>query len=530
MTAADTRTRPASRDGAREPRARGRRPVSTSPFFTSALDGAPHWAVGALTALQAALLSLLVLVLPAIAAFVATSADPSNADVGWVRAVRVGAALWLAGHGVPLHVSGVTIGLVPLGVTGLAVFACYASARRSGSPTASGFVAGVASYGLSVALVAGVVAPADLARAVAGAVVVAVLGLGGGLLRRPDAPSWRETSRPVWSRLTPAVRCGAAAGLLAAALLLLAAAALTLLWIVAGRATIGDVVRGIGVDGIGGFVFAAAELAYLPNLVVWALAWLAGPGFHVGAGTHFAPGEVAVGPMPAVPMLGALPTADFAGGAARAVPVVLVLVGALAGWYVHRRLRSTRWTTVVAAVATAGLTTAVLVLVLVAAASGSAGPGRLAEVGAQAWLVGLYTGAGVLLGAALVAVPTDGAVRSGVLRAVRGVDGEEPRVRVRARGVVAEAPVVAVPVGAEADDATPARGAVDPQPDDGDQGLEPRDADPAPTDEGQAAAEPTGAPDVPGAARPGKPLPGEPGQSRTASRPPASPFAVRTRR
>jgi hypothetical protein len=422
VTAPDTRTRPGSRDDAREPRPRGRRPVSTSPFFTSALDGAPRWAVGALTALQAALLSLLVLVLPAVAAYVATSADPSNADVGRLRSVRVGASLWLAGHGVPLHVAGVTIALVPLGVTALAIFTCYASARRSGNPSAAGFVAGVATYAATAALVAGVVAPsgADVARAVSGALVVAVLGLGGGLLRRPDAPSWRAVSRPVWSRVTPSLRCGAAAGLLATALLLLAAAALTLLWIVAGRATIGDVVRGIGVDGIGGAVYAAAELAFLPNLVLWALAWLAGPGFHVGAGTHFAPGEVAAGPMPAIPILGALPTAGFAGGAARLVPALLVVVGALAGWYVHRRLRTARWTTVLAAVGAAGLTTAVLVLVLVAAAGGPAGPGRLAEVGAHAWLVGLCAGGGVLLGAAVVAVPSDPSVRAAVGRALRG--------------------------------------------------------------------------------------------------------------
>ena len=60
-------------------------------------------------------------------------------------------------------------------------------------------------------------------------------------------------------------------------------------------------------------MLAVAELAYLPNLVVWALAWLTGAGFAVGAGTHFAPDDVVGGALPAVPMLGALPSADVVG-------------------------------------------------------------------------------------------------------------------------------------------------------------------------------------------------------------------------
>ena len=77
----------------------GRRTVpgdtSRPTFFASALDGAPRWATGALAALQAAVLSLAALTIPAVAAFVATSADPSNAGVAWPQAVGVGAAVWL---------------------------------------------------------------------------------------------------------------------------------------------------------------------------------------------------------------------------------------------------------------------------------------------------------------------------------------------------------------------------------------------------------------------------------------------------
>jgi len=397
-------------------------PAETAPgFFTSAIDGAPRWVAGVLSAAQAAVLSLLTLVLPAVAAYVATSADPSNEGVGWLRSVRVAAALWLLGHGVPATVGGVVVGLTPLGVTALALFACYASARRSGLASRSGFAAGVVTY-VVIALLVGLLtgpSPERLLRAVVGGAAVAVLGLGAGLLRRPEAPSLRDLTRPLWSRCTPYLRVGAAAGTLACALVVVLAGVLTALWVLAGRATIGDVVHGLRLDAVGGVVLAVAELAFVPDLVVWAAAWLAGPGFAVGAGTHVTPADVLVGPLPAVPMLGALPAPDTAGGVARLLPVVVVAVGAVLGWYVHRRLPLGRWWHGAAACAIGALATAAGVGALALAASGSAGPGRMAVVGPTAWLVALVVGGEVLVGALLVALPADPLVRERVGVAVR---------------------------------------------------------------------------------------------------------------
>ncbi|HUX69011.1 MAG TPA: DUF6350 family protein, partial [Cellulomonadaceae bacterium] len=123
----------------------------------SAIDGAPRWAAGAIAGIQAALLSLLVVVAPALATYVSTSADPTNADVGWQRSVALASSLWLLAHGVPLETAGVTITLVPLGLSALAVFSCYASARRSGRATWSGFAGAVGAYALFTVVVAVVV-------------------------------------------------------------------------------------------------------------------------------------------------------------------------------------------------------------------------------------------------------------------------------------------------------------------------------------------------------------------------------------
>ena len=78
-----------------------------------------------------------------------------------------------------------------------------------------------------------------------------------------------------------------------------------------------------------------------------------------------------------------------------------------------------RWWHVLAVLGTLALTLAVLVALLVAAASGSVGPGRLAHVGAHGVLVGALAGAGVLVGALVVAVPGDPLVRAEVRRLLR---------------------------------------------------------------------------------------------------------------
>ena len=385
-----------------------------APFFTSAIDGAPRWIGGVLCAVQGALLSLLVLVVPAVVAYVATSADPSNEGVGWFRSVGVGAGLWLLGHGVPMDVGGTTVGLVPLGVSALAVFSCYASARRSGLATRAGFTAGVLAYVLVASLVALAVGVDGwrLLATLLGAAVIGAAGLGGGLLARPEAPTWRALTRPVWTRVPAPVRVGSAAGLLAVAVLVLVAAVLSSVWVLAGRATVTDLVRALNLDVIGGAVLAVTELAFVPNLVVWALSWLAGPGFAVGDGSRFAPAEVVAVPLPTIPVLGALPTPDAAGGAMAYAPVLVVMVGALVGWTVHRRLRVERVRDLFVALGSLALTAGAFTLVLVRLASGPVGPGSMAVVGGAPWSVAGAVAAEVLVGALLLAVPGEPLVRS----------------------------------------------------------------------------------------------------------------------
>lgn len=384
--------------------------------FTGSVDGAPRWVAGLAAGLQAALLSLAVVVVPTVAAYVATSADPSNQDVGWLHAVGVGAGVWLLGHGAPLDVGGVRVSLIPLGVTALALFSLYASARRSGRATGGGYAAGLAAYvlvALAVALMSG---HSDVLRAVLGSACVAAVGLGAGLAAQRGAPSLRDLSVPVWRRLPAPARVGGVAGVMMVAGLVVVASGLVVGWLLGGRASIADVATSLGVDVVGGTVLTLVQLALVPDLVVWALAYVAGPGFSVGAGTHLTASQVVSGPLPALPLLGALPGPDSTNAWTAWWPLVTVLVGAGAGWWLHTRLRAGQWWHPLVACLTAALVAGATAGTLVALGSGSVGPGRMAQVGGSGLLVGTAVALGTLVGAGLVALPFNPEVRSEAAR------------------------------------------------------------------------------------------------------------------
>ncbi len=66
--------------------------------------------------------------------------------------------------------------------------------------------------------------------------------------------------------------------------------------------------RGARRRPVGGAALTIAQLGYLPNLAVFALAWTSGSGFALGVGSHAGPLGTAVGPLPSIPVFAALPS------------------------------------------------------------------------------------------------------------------------------------------------------------------------------------------------------------------------------
>jgi hypothetical protein len=215
-----------------------------------------------------------------------------------------------------------------------------------------------------------------------------VTGVGRGLAeaRRGAAPfeplisRWRPEVRVV---VATALRGGAAA----AATVLTLAALLTALAILVSYAEIISLYEGLHTEVLGGIAVTLGELAFLPNLVIFTASWLVGPGFSIGTGSLVSPLATQLGPIPAIPVLGALPTGQLAFGFVGLL--VPVLAGFLAGAILGPRLRDELGPIGRAAAALSiGVVGGIILGLLAWAAGGAAGPGRLATVGPDPWAVG----------------------------------------------------------------------------------------------------------------------------------------------
>ncbi|HEU0183291.1 MAG TPA: DUF6350 family protein, partial [Agromyces mariniharenae] len=169
-------------------------------------------------------------------------------------------------------------------------------------------------------------------------------------------------------------------------------------------ATIAALYQALGAGVDGGIALTVAELALLPNLVIWAAAWLLGPGFAIGTGSLVSPGGTLLGPVPGIPVLGALPTDAPALGALWLI--VPVLFGFVGGWLVGGGEDSDRdvpraagWWAPLAVAVAASVVAGVVMGLFAWWSGGAAGPGRLADVGPAPLPVAMVAAATVGIGA-----------------------------------------------------------------------------------------------------------------------------------
>jgi len=80
----------------------------------------------------------------------------------------------------------------------------------------------------------------------------------------------------------------------------------------------------------------ALQAGWVPTMLVWALAWLAGPGFTVGTGSLFSPDVVIADTVPAMPILGLLPDAPL-GAAGVYLPMVITIAAMGAAMVIVQR-------------------------------------------------------------------------------------------------------------------------------------------------------------------------------------------------
>jgi hypothetical protein len=211
-------------------------------------------------------------------------------------------------------------------------------------------------------------------------------------LRAVEAPVAATLADAV--RLPELVRRAARPAAVAVGSLVAVGAVLVVVSLTLRFGRVGSLYEALGAGVVGGAVVTLGQVLLVPNIALWGVAFVGGPGFALGAGTAVTPAGSELGLLPLVPVLGAVPPPGALPVAFQALVAVPVVVGALVGWWVVARRDGTVWE----ALAAAGLAAAVLTLLL-ALSGGAAGPGTLAAVGPSPWKAGLVLAGELALGA-----------------------------------------------------------------------------------------------------------------------------------
>ena len=348
--------------------------------------------------------------------------DPS---VSWLTTFKTSVDIWVVAHGTTLtvaggHIAGLAtptffVHFLPLGASiGLGLFAVRIGRRLTRGLDlwpgwlSVGLVYLAVSFGLGAAardkhIWAVTWQATYLPTLLFTSIVIAASLIRGVAIARTGEPAPRESAalnawlersaervhwsvRAVWS---PAWRAGTAV-----LTMLLGLSALVIGTLVAFNWN--DVIRlyeALQVSLLGGLVLTIAQLALLPNLTIWVASWFTGVGFHIGSGSSISPLGTQTGPVPVLPILGALPIGDFAFGT---IAVVVPLLATFAATIlVRRHAEQVRWefASPFSAALTLGIAIGAIAAaeggILAALASGALGPGRLQDIGVNPWMFAL---------------------------------------------------------------------------------------------------------------------------------------------
>ena len=395
----------------------------------------PLWLQGVVELIVTALFSALAV----FAAMSAVWATKGFGDMEFSSVAAMSAHLWLLIHGVPLDLAAAfgasagTMTLVPLGLSILPLLLCYRSGRRLARASYEGeflipVLSGSVTYALISSAMYGWASPhpqplqALNAALVPLGIVVAGLMWGGyrearslsrmvGVDTAEQISQMSQYSRWAGSYAWAVVR----AAVVAFVALIGLGAVLLGIGILAGWSQIVATYQELHAGAVGDTAVTLLQLGFLPNLVIYAIAWSTGAGFSVGAGTSVGLTSSDAGTLPMLPILGAVPESM---GTFGLVGLLVPLgAGAIAGWWFLRegedhldewvalkvpfRPLSALISAVVLGVMT-GIMTSFGALWLGWISYGSLGIGRFTEVGAEPLTFAAHTaltvGAGVTFG------------------------------------------------------------------------------------------------------------------------------------
>jgi hypothetical protein len=351
----------------------------------------------------------------------------NNPEVDWLVTFRAASDFWLLSHGTGLVVpEGEILGilvpaflvtLVPLGMTIWLARSFYNAGKRFIAARAlwpgwlgGSLVYGASALGISTAAYDIAIYPIAWQGVFFPTILFLVFQVLGSLFGQPDeifegdildqAPERDRVRRALnafrlklhWSVrsiMGPAFRAGTAI-----TVMLLMVSAFTIAVLIAlSWIDITRLYESVQVSVLGAVVLTIGQMAFIPNLIIYGAAWLTGVGFSIGAGSLISPLGSQVGPLPAIPILGALPVGQLEFGM---ISIAVVLLAAFVATLLIRKSAdeirfefATAWSAAISLGLSIAFVTASQMGLLALMASGSAGPGRLSQVGVSPWLVAL---------------------------------------------------------------------------------------------------------------------------------------------
>jgi len=356
------------------------------------------------TATGLAVLTLLVLI-----GFVAAP----HAGFGLPAVLRTAAVLWLVGHHVGFAFRGAgRIGMLPLGLVLLPGLLLWRAGRwvvRAAGIRRLRHV-GYAALALAVpyAVLAGVLAfvsrssleSSSVPQAVAWGFLLALAA--GGLGGARALARWRQLigllplrARSVVVGVAGCLACLAVAGSLVAAISL-----------AVHLHEVASLTNALAPGAVGTLLLLLLQLGYLPNAVVWAIAFTLGPGFAFGSATVVAPTGSALAQLPAFPLLAALPPGLHAALPPWLEPFVLALpylAGGVGGVLITRFAGQLALDAAPLRGLACGAVSGMLLGLLALVSGGPLGDGRLAAVGPSPWQVCLVSALELGIAAAVTA-------------------------------------------------------------------------------------------------------------------------------
>ncbi|MDO5720514.1 MAG: DUF6350 family protein [Actinomycetaceae bacterium] len=328
------------------------------------------WLRISIAAIEVAFISWAVPVACTLLVFLATASNPWMLDADWNSAIRVGADAWALSYFSPVDIAGAKLDLVPLGLTLMHLFLARIGLARSKAASWSAASFFIPLYAAAVVVLAMLSHHrTHIGWTLLGATGIAMIAWATSARRWDAIPRW-------WLQ-AQVYRRGFVDGIVGTLIIALLGTGALIGAMASAWSRILSIQELLNASLFDAIAVWIAQLMFLPNAVAAASAWLTGPGFYIGIDAIHTPSRAPIEPIPAAPVLGALPHTAIGIW----VVVIPLMAGVAASVYFIRRRTEEHFSDQLAHAATTLVTTLALTTCWMWLSTGGVWGGRMSLLG-----------------------------------------------------------------------------------------------------------------------------------------------------